>query len=111
MLAQLGAGVSASIEMERSYCETLADRAAEALKQHDALTGDPGAETDDEAAADAALIEAAPELLAAREDALEEINAFRRAIPIDQWPDKPVVHTSTRDKVVAAIAKAKGGAA
>ena len=50
MLAQLGAGVSASIEMERSYCETLADRAAEALKQHDALTGDPGAETDDEAA-------------------------------------------------------------
>ena len=58
----------------------------------------------DNAAADAALIEAAPELLAALEDALEEINAFRRAIPIDQWPDKPVVHTSTRDKVVAALA-------
>lgn len=67
--------------------------------------------TGDNAAADAALIEAAPDLLAALEDALDDLNAFRRAIPMDKWPDKPVVHTMVRDKAVAAIAKAKGGAA
>lgn len=57
---------------------------------------------------DAPLIAAAPAMLAALQDALEEINDWRRKFhPLD-WPEKPIVHSATRNKIVAAIAAATG---
>ncbi len=51
---------------------------------------------------------AASAMLDALQDALEEINAWRRKFHPNEWPDKPVIHTATRDKVQSAITEATG---
>lgn len=54
------------------------------------------------------LFAAAPAMLAALRDAADEIDAWRRKFHPQEWPDKPIIHTATRDKVRAAIAAATG---
>jgi hypothetical protein len=50
----------------------------------------------------------APAMLAALRDAMEELQAWRSKYHPIQWPDKPVVHTATRDKIRAILSRIDG---
>ena len=50
----------------------------------------------------------APAMLAALRDAMEELQAWRSKFHPNEWPDKPVVHTATRDKIAATLSRIDG---
>ena len=54
------------------------------------------------------LIAEALAMLEALRDAEQEIAAWRRKFHPSDWPDKPVVHTATRDKIRAILARIDG---
>lgn len=56
----------------------------------------------------ATLCHEAPAMVAALRDADQEFQAWRNKFHPSEWPDKPVVHTATRDKIRAILSRIDG---